>query len=155
MDDVRAEIEINASPERVWKVLTDFSSYSSWNPLITSAGGTAKTDSVLTLRLQPPQSRTLALKARVLHYERLRQIRWRGAAWGVPLLLSSEQSFTLEALPDGRTKVVQQAAATGLLRGLIGPSDQHALSGLEAMNQALKARAEADAPSSEVEKHTR
>jgi len=112
VDDVRAEIEINASPERVWKVLTDFSSYSSWNPLITSAGGTAKTDSVLTLRLQPPQSRTL----RVLHYERLRQIRWRGAAWGVPLLLSSEQSFTLEALPDGRTKVVQQAAATGLLR---------------------------------------
>lgn len=142
MDDVRAEIEISASPERVWQVLTDFASYSSWNPLITSASGTAKTDALLSLRLQPPQSRAVGLKGRVLNCERHRQLRWQGAAWGLPILLASEQSCTLEPLPDGRTRLVQQGATSGLLRGLLGASDDKTRQGLDAMNQALKTRVE-------------
>lgn len=147
MDDVRAEIEINAPPERVWQVLTDFTSYSGWNPLITRASGTAKTDAVLSLHLQPPQSRAIGLKARVLNCERHRQIRWLGKAWGLSALLEDEHSCLLESLPGGRTRLVQQESMRGLLRGLMGPTDDQARQGLEAMNQALKARAEGSATS--------
>lgn len=142
MVDVRAEIEIDGSPERVWQVLTDFNSYAGWNPLITQAGGKAKTDSLLTLRLQPPQARALALKARILHYERYRQIRWRGSAWGMPLLLANEQSCTIEPLPGGRTRLVQQSSTSGILRGVMGCTDENTQQGLEAMNLALKSHVE-------------
>lgn len=142
MDDVRVEIEIDASPERVWQVLTDFTSYPGWNPLITSAGGTAKTDSVLNLRLKTSQSRAVGLKARVLSCERNRQIRWTGKAWGLPLLLENRHSCTLEPLPGGRTRLVQQGSTNGILRSLVGSTADTTRQGLEAMNRALKTRAE-------------
>jgi len=36
---VRTEIEIDASPERVWQVLTDVAGWSTWNPLLYRAIG--------------------------------------------------------------------------------------------------------------------
>jgi uncharacterized protein YndB with AHSA1/START domain len=33
MKEIHTEIEINASAEKVWRVLTDFAAYSEWNPL--------------------------------------------------------------------------------------------------------------------------
>jgi uncharacterized protein YndB with AHSA1/START domain len=32
MRELRDEIEIEATPERVWEILTDFAAYPEWNP---------------------------------------------------------------------------------------------------------------------------
>jgi len=37
---LRAQIDIHASPQRVWQVLTDFGAYPQWNPFMTRADGT-------------------------------------------------------------------------------------------------------------------
>jgi hypothetical protein len=34
MKELHTEIEINASAERVWRVLTDFAAYPKWNPFV-------------------------------------------------------------------------------------------------------------------------
>ena len=34
MPTVRTEIEIDASPEVVWQVLTDLGTYADWNPVV-------------------------------------------------------------------------------------------------------------------------
>jgi uncharacterized protein YndB with AHSA1/START domain len=39
MRTVSSTVEINASPERVWAVLTDLPGHASWDPFITSISG--------------------------------------------------------------------------------------------------------------------
>jgi uncharacterized protein YndB with AHSA1/START domain len=39
MKEIRSEIEIQASPEKVWKILTDLDKYQEWNPFLHHAGG--------------------------------------------------------------------------------------------------------------------
>ena len=39
MKQISSEIEINASQERVWQVLTDFPALSEWNPFVRSVEG--------------------------------------------------------------------------------------------------------------------
>ena len=39
MKELHSEIEIDASAERVWGILTDFASYPEWNPFIRRISG--------------------------------------------------------------------------------------------------------------------
>ena len=39
MRELRREIEIDAPPERIWAVVTDFGAYSEWNPFIRRISG--------------------------------------------------------------------------------------------------------------------
>ncbi len=44
--EIHAELDIEASPERVWEVLTDFASFPEWNPFIRDASGGLKSGAV-------------------------------------------------------------------------------------------------------------
>ena len=50
MNELNNEVEINASAERVWHLLTDFAQFPKWNPFIQrvrgepTPGGTAQCD---------------------------------------------------------------------------------------------------------------
>ena len=55
---LNAEIEVQASPDRVWEVLTDFAAYHQWNPFIVQATGQAVPGSRLELKMRPPGGRT-------------------------------------------------------------------------------------------------
>jgi hypothetical protein len=57
MKELHSEIEIDASAERVWDILTDFASYPQWNPFIRRIGGELEVGERLEVRLQPPDSR--------------------------------------------------------------------------------------------------
>jgi uncharacterized protein YndB with AHSA1/START domain len=39
MRELRREVELDASPERVWAVVTDFAAYPEWNPFIRLISG--------------------------------------------------------------------------------------------------------------------
>jgi hypothetical protein len=71
-------IEIDATPLRVWQVLTDFAAYPEWNPFITRASGAARPGERLHLRMQPPGGRGATLRPTVLEADPGRQLRWLG-----------------------------------------------------------------------------
>lgn len=49
MKELCTEIEIQASPERVWQALTNLDKYPEWNPFIHHAVGKAKVGEVVVI----------------------------------------------------------------------------------------------------------
>ena len=142
MKEISSEIEVNAPPERVWQVLSNFAAYPNWNPFIRGVAGRAKTDSQVALQLQPPGGKTVVAKVRVTRVEANRELCWRNSLWGIPHLVDAEHRFTIEAIDGQRCRFVQREAFGGLfvpmLTGLLARFKR----GYDEMNQALKSRAE-------------
>ena len=143
MKELHSEIEIAASAQRVWDILTDFSSYPQWNPFIRRISGEAKIGERLDVHLEPPESRGVTLKPKVLNIEPNRELRWLGHLL-VPGLFDGDHTLAIEPLEENRVRFVQREAFKGLLVPLLARSlDNNTRRGFEAMNRALKERAEA------------
>lgn len=139
---LNAEIEVQASPDRVWEVLTDFAAYHQWNPFIVQATGQAVPGSRLELKMRPSGGRTTTIRPEVLEADPGRKLRWLGRVL-VPGLFDGEHSFTLEPAGPGRVRVVQREEFRGLAaRPVLAVIGKPTLAGFELMNQALKARVE-------------
>ena len=78
MKQLHTHIEINAPAKRVWEVLTDFASYSQWNPFIRHISGRLAPGERLQTRLAPPGGRAMTFKPKVLTAEPNRELRWLG-----------------------------------------------------------------------------
>jgi hypothetical protein len=143
MKELHSQIDINASAERVWQLLTDFASYPQWNPFIRRISGEPTTGERLKVHLEPPESRGITLRPKVLTAEPNHQLRWLGHLF-VPGLFDGEHSFILQSLEEDRVRFVQSEVFRGLLVPLFARSlDNSTLRGFEEMNRALKERAEA------------
>jgi hypothetical protein len=139
---LHAQIDIHASSERVWQVLTDFAAYPDWNPFITQSSGRARVGERLTNRMQPVGGRAVTLRPTVLEADPGRRLRWLGRLL-VPGIMDAEHTFTIDPLGDGQVRLVQHERFSGLLVPFLGRSlDRHTLPAFEQMNQALKRRAE-------------
>jgi len=142
MKEVSAEIEIEAPAERVWEVLTDFAKFPEWNPFIRLMSGEVRTGAHLEVRLEPPGGRAMSFKPKMVNVETNREIRWLGRLL-IPGLFTGEHSFTIQALDEKGVRFVQHEKFTGLLVPFMAKSlDKDTKSGFEAMNRALKERAE-------------
>ena len=138
---LRTQIEIDATPERVWHVLTDFDAYSQWNPFMTRASGTPVRGERLMIRMQPEGGRAVTFRPTVREAVPQRRLRWLGRLL-VPGIFDGEHSFTIEPL-DGGVRLVQQEDFRGVLVPLFARSlDRRTLPAFERMNEALKQRAE-------------
>jgi hypothetical protein len=143
MKELHSEIEIDASAERVWGVLTDFASYPQWNPFIRRISGELEVGDRLEVRLEPPDSRGITMRPTVLSAEPNRLMRWVGHLL-VPGIFDGEHSLAIHPLEENRVRFVQHEAFKGVLVRLLARSlDTNTLRGFEEMNGALKVRAEA------------
>jgi hypothetical protein len=150
MKELHSQIEINASAERVWDILTDFASYPEWNPFIRRISGEVKVGERLEVRLEPPDGRGITLRPTVLSAEPNRELRWLGHLL-VPGLLDAEHSLAIQSLEENRVRFIQSEMFKGLLVPLLARSlDNNTLRGFEEMNGALKERVEALPNSSEL-----
>jgi hypothetical protein len=142
MRELDTSIEIDAPPERVWSVLTDFDSFPDWNPFIRSARGEVEPGAKLEIRLEPPGGRAMTFKPTVLVAEPGRELRWLGRLL-LPGLFDGEHIFRIEPIEGGRSRFVQAERFRGLLVPLFGRTLEQTRRGFEAMNEALRRRAEA------------
>ena len=138
---LHTEIEIDAAPEAVWAILTDLTAYTDWNPFITSSEGTVAVGERLTNRLEPPGGKAVTFKPIVTRVDRGRALEWLGRL-PLPGLFDGRHRFELVSEGDG-TRLIQSEHFTGVLVPFLKKSlDTNTVAGFEAMNQALKDRAE-------------
>ena len=143
MKTLRTQIDIDASAEHVWDTLTNFADYSTWNQFITHLAGTLTPGARLEVRIEPPGGAAMSFRPTVLAVAPARELRWVGHLL-IPGLFDGEHQFEIHPLGPGRVRFVQQERFTGVLVALFARNlDAHTLPGFNAMNAALKARAEA------------
>lgn len=146
MKELDNEVEIHASAERVWQLLTDFASFPRWNPFMPQVLGQATAGRQLEVTFQHP--RALAKRARptVLTAAPNRELRWR-EQFLVPGLLDIEHIFLILPLSADQVRFTQRQTHTGLLSSFPASRRYAALRrGFRAMNEALKQRAEQPQP---------
>ena len=115
---LHTEIPIQATPQRVWEILTDFDAYPAWNPFIPHVSGPATVGSRLDVHLQPPGGRGMRMRPTVLAATPSQELRWLGQI-GVPGLFDGEHRFRIEPLGKDRVRFVQEERFTGLLAPII------------------------------------
>lgn len=143
--ELRSEIEINASPEEVWKVLTDFAKFSEWNPFIRIASGKVIEGEKLQLTMHPSGGRTTIFKPTVVKVTHGKELRWLGH-YGMTGIFDGQHIFELNSTDSGsKTHFVQREEFGGILVPFLTGMLKHETSrGFNEMNQALKERVEAN-----------
>lgn len=143
MKHLQTTILINTSPERVWQVLTDFAAYPEWNPFIRQISGKPLPGETLEILLGAPGTKPMLIRPEVLKAEKNHYFQWLGQM-GFKGLFGGAHYFQLEAVSAHQTRFVHGEHFSGILRiplmAFIGKSTRM---GFEAMNEALKKRAEA------------
>ena len=139
---LETEIEISASPERVWSLLLDFPAYPRWNPFIRSIEGAPVVGHTLNVVIQPPGSRGMRFRPTVLAVAPHRELRWKGKLF-VPGLFDGEHYLRLEPRPAGRLIFRHGEMFSGLLVPVLRRSlDGSTRHGFVAMNETVKREAE-------------
>jgi len=142
--EIKTQIVINASPEKVWAILTDFNNYGTWNPFIKSISGEVKKGNKITARIEPPGAKGMTFKPKVLAFDTHKTFRWQGHLL-FPGLFDGEHIFELIDNGNGTTTFIQREKFRGILVPLFKKMlDTNTVNGFTQMNEALKVLAEKD-----------
>jgi hypothetical protein len=147
--ELRTFVDIDATPERVWEVLTDVPAWPQWNRFITSAEGTFVVGRQLSLRM-PPLNALLrvTLRLTVLEVTPCRRLRFRlrMVRLGLPGLFDAHHTLTV-TVHDGGVRLWEDARFRGLLVPLLSRSlNRDALPAFNATNAELETRVDGRQP---------
>lgn len=122
MYQLQAEVEIEAPPERVWAVLTDFASYPLWSGWKGKISGEARKGAWLKVLATPRPGKIKMTLFRVMVADPERELRW-SALYGPFWALSGQRYWVLEPRVGNRTRLTFGEAYFGwmvpLLRGML------------------------------------
>ena len=145
------EIIIQASPEEIWRHLTDFAAYPEWNPFIENIEGKAEVGYRLKVTLAVRGGKEMVFKPVVKAAEPGKKLVWLGRTV-FPWLLDGEHSFVIEDQGDGTCRFVQSESFTGFLVPYLPKSmGEQTKLGFEMLNKVLKERVEKEGRSAEGE----
>jgi hypothetical protein len=152
MRSLHTAIEIDASPDRVWSILTDFPRYPDWNPFVRRIQGNLHEGARLDVLLQPPGGRAMRFRPTVQRVDPPHTFAWKGRLL-LPGLFDGHHIFEIEALGPEQVRFVHRETFSGLLVPLLWRQlDTTTRRGFEAMNDTLKERAEATDTSADADR---
>lgn len=140
---IAQQIEINASRERVWAVLSNLAAHDSWNPIfrIDEAPSSLKTGAQACLRAAPGTSHERIFTVEIVQVTVAAALAWRG---GEPGVLEGIHRFDLLKQGPQQTRLVNSEAFSGAIAADVLQVSRAALEAeFAAFNQALKNRVEA------------
>ncbi|MFE6039658.1 SRPBCC family protein [Streptomyces sp. NPDC056452] len=144
---LEASTEIEATPEEVWRVLTDVSAYAQWNPFMTSAevtspGGRLEEGARMRIVMHDDTGDS-TFTPEILTVTPDEELRWLGKM-GPGWIADGEHRFTIEELGSGRVRLTQSERFTGIAVPFFeGRLKSDTLPQFRAMNEHLAQRAEA------------
>lgn len=135
--EIHTHIHILTPPDKVWEILTDFSSYPEWNPFITSLEGEPVAGTKLKAKISG-----MRFKPTVLSSIPNKEFVWLGN-FLFPGIFDGKHIFTLKERKDGTTDFYQSESFKGILVPLFkGRMEKETRKGFNAMNEKLKKRTE-------------
>lgn len=100
---VQAEVVINASPQKVWTVLTDFSEVKKWNDVLIPMQGTLEEGTTISYEFyQEKGGKATAMNAKVKQVDEHELIHQQG---GIPGVLTFNHRYIIT--PNGQETSVQ------------------------------------------------
>ena len=136
--EIKTQILINATSDKVWAVLTDFQNHPTWNPFIKNITGEPKVGSQITISIAPPDGKGMTFKPKVLAFEHNKEFRWLGKLL-FKGLFDGEHKFELIDNGDGTTTFLHSEKFKGLLVGLFkNQLENNTKKGFELMNASLE-----------------
>ena len=137
--EIKTEILIHSTPEKVWAILTGVDNYPNWNPFIKSVNGEVKVGNKITVRIEPPEEKGMTFNPKVLTCEVNKELSWIGRLL-FPGLFDGEHKFELIDNGNETTTFRQSEKFNGILVGLLNV--ENTKKGFESMNKKLKIIAE-------------
>lgn len=137
MKEIHSQIEINASPEKVWSIFLDSPSIP--NPL-RNAIREHRIGEPMKVHLEAGR-RGATFKIKLLVVEPRREIRWKGHLL-ISGLFDGEHMFEIKPLSSGRVLFVQREMFGGLFLPFLSGTLNDTKKEFEKMNKAIKDQAE-------------
>jgi hypothetical protein len=138
---ITTSILINATAEKVWRILTDFERYSQWNPFITSIKGEINVGNILRVTITQLNGNAMKFQPTILVVNEYKELRWIGKLL-FKGLFDGEHQFEIIDNKNETVTFIQSEKFTGVLvpffKKMINVNTKN---GFELMNEKLKERA--------------
>ena len=145
MQVITTEIEIAASPEQVWDVLSDVESWGDWSPIIKEVSGRPEEGSKLQVTMSGKDESKSGPKyaPTILKFSRPKKIHWR-AHMMASFLFTNDKILELEEVDNG-TKLIHKETFKGLMAKMMCKQMEVGVPPMLAtMNMALKEKVESN-----------
>lgn len=112
-------ILINAPIMKVWKTLSDFSEYKSWNNSLLIhdqiSASNIRVGDYIQLSIQPKAAKPATARVLLLEKEELKRLTWQGKLFGLPGVLIGHHCFELQPMSEEKTLVLHYEDFSGIL----------------------------------------
>ena len=143
MREIRTEIEISASAERVWEALCgEPQNLARRGGDILDARGRLDEGGVLALTFRAAPGLKARVRVKLLRVDPPRELRWRGQL-AIPGLLQGEHVFEIVDKEGGGVTLIQSETFSGILAPILLPTLlRGVMGGFQEMNRGIKEHVE-------------
>ena len=139
VQEIKTEIEISASPEDVWQILSDVDKWQDWSPIINKSSGSLTLGNTIEITMVGKETGKDGpqYSPKIVELESKKSFRWR-AHMIAGFIFTNDKVFELYQTQTG-TRVVHKEIFSGLLAPVFkGQMEKGVPPMLDSMNQALK-----------------
>ncbi len=114
---IRTEITIDASKEKVWNILTDLDNYKNWNPFIIISEGKVREGNQIINTMKNGRD-IMKFKPIILKVEENNYFEWLGSLW-FKGLFDGRHYFKIESADENQIKLIHGEHFSGILSNMI------------------------------------
>lgn len=142
MKEIKAEIKILASAEKVWNIISEFQNYSQWNPIIKKITGEPKVGTKIGVHLTTVGGKNRVYHPKIIKVEAPHEIRWYGKFFS-SAIFSGERVLTIDKISETEVNFTNKEIFSGLgVKFSPKKMEEDILASFEAMNNSLKKKIE-------------
>lgn len=144
--ELYTSIRIHASASTVWELISDFTSYPKWNPLMLKVDGKPIQGERLEILIHLFLAADMKANPVILVAEKNKELRWKGGL-AIPGILQGEHILEIETLGEHSVELIQREIWSGIMAPIfilwMGDEIQN---GFRKMNSEVKTLAEGRKP---------